>query len=138
MIFQGQVAEINGTWVKNGEGVAMLSNGNVIIGNWQRDQLKGEAMIFPAMGGKYTANFEDGMLNGWSILNFYGKTILATKFYEDKVDDDKFIYEENQKLWMSTKYTEKNKLYRITHVEEGSKDCFPSFMDNEPLEKEYD
>lgn len=50
-IYQGQWA---GTY-KNGEGIALMKNGSILIGHWQKDQLDGRSLIITPFGGLISA-----------------------------------------------------------------------------------
>jgi len=78
-LFQGVV---RGT-IKSGEGIMIMRNGMMIIGNWSNDFLEGRALVFTAFGGKILANFIRGKLNGWMISFYRTNIIRCTLYYEN-------------------------------------------------------
>lgn len=133
-LYQGYVKQNH----KHGEGILMTRNGLVVIGIWKNDVLHGRAIIFTPFGGKIFANFTEGKLNGWIIATHGEKLIICVLFYENKIDGEKLTYEETEKLWIASKYTEEGKLISISHVEKGNRKELPSFLNSEDLEVLYE
>ena len=90
-IFQGKISKFND---KYGEGVMLLNNGTIILGQWKKDLLNGIATIFTPFGGLIVANYINGKLNGWSISLFNNKIIIITHHFEDKIDGQRIVFDE--------------------------------------------
>ena len=112
----------------------IMNDGSAIVGNWHRDLLNGRVLIFTPFGGKIVAHYINGKLNGWSISLFENRIIILTHYFQDKIDGERIIFEEAEKLWVASKYTEHGKFIQITHIENGSRNKLPSFLDDEEIQ----
>lgn len=88
-IYQGQWS---GSY-KNGEGIALMKNGTIVIGHWQKDVLDGRSLIITPFGAMISAYFINGKLNGWVLAEYKNKLIVANLYFEDKVDGPRIIFE---------------------------------------------
>lgn len=85
-----------GQWLgefKNGEGIAFVKNGCLIVGHWQKDVLHGRSLIFTPFGSIISAYFINGKLNGWVLAQYRDKIVLANLYFEDKADGPRIMYE---------------------------------------------
>ena len=61
----------------------IMSNGVALLGNWKKGRLNDYALFISPFGGKIHANYRDGKLDGWVIVE-YKNSFEILEFVNDK------------------------------------------------------
>lgn len=59
----------------------MMKNGTVVVGHWQKDVLHGWSLIVTPFGAIIYVNFISGKINGWVIMIYRDKLVVANMYF---------------------------------------------------------
>lgn len=69
-----------------------MSNGIVGVGTWKKGKMDGYGIFLTPFGGKVHALFKNGVLDGWSIVE-YKDNFMITKFNNDVAEPIRYRYD---------------------------------------------
>lgn len=83
IIYSGQVIEKNNQLFPQGEGKAVLSNGDIYIGEWNDGRLDGIGVLMKVNHSRYHGQFKQNQMHGYGKLTFINKEIVTMEGFWD-------------------------------------------------------